>query len=70
MASPVGSVRLDGQALMSFGFEGGPNTISGLGLNTFGFLWPCADIWSPVIGVTLTTWTACVTPGEIDCGCC
>lgn len=53
-------VLLEGQALNSFGFTA-YNTISGLGLNTFGFLWPDSEIWNPWVtedSVT-TTWTEC-----------
>lgn len=49
-------VIIVGQALNSFGFVGF-NTISGLGLNTFGFLWPCPDIWSPAYDPVTTVWT-------------
>lgn len=65
MANPV-DARLDGQALMSFGFVGGPDAISGVGLNTFGFLWPCADIWTPISEASSTTWTDCsqVNPSD------
>lgn len=57
-ASPVGPVKLVGNALNSFGFTG-ENTISGLGLNTFGFLWPSADIWTPCCVAVQTSWTVC-----------
>ena len=45
-----------GQALETLGFQGN-NTISGLGLNSFGFVWGAGEIWSPaqVQGLT-TTW--------------
>jgi len=63
-------VRIVGQALEDEGFVAF-NTISGLGLNTFGFLWPCADIWAPTDDPTLvTTWTDCPdgnTPTVEDC---
>lgn len=44
-----------GNALNSFGFTG-KDTISGLGLNTFGFIWPCPDIWSLAYDPVTTTW--------------
>ena len=50
-----------GTALNSFGLTG-KNTISGLGLNTFGFLWDCADIWGPAYDTVVTTWTNCLDP--------
>lgn len=51
-------VTIKGQALNSFGLTAS-DTISGLGLNTFGFLWACADIWSPDDPVVSTNWTTC-----------
>lgn len=39
-------VLISGQALESLGFIG-ENTISGIGLMTFGFIWNCGAIWSP-----------------------
>lgn len=47
-----------GNALEDFGLEG-KNTISGLGLVTNGFLWDCADIWSPADYPITTTWAVC-----------
>jgi hypothetical protein len=32
------------------------NTIEGLGLNTLGFLWPCAGIWDTAEASVSTTW--------------
>lgn len=51
-------VRIVGQALNSFGLTAF-NTIEGLGLNTFGFLWPCAGIWAPVDAAVSTVWVEC-----------
>jgi len=48
-------VVIRGDALESFGFVEN-NTISGLTLNTFGFLVPCADLWSPADDPITTTW--------------
>ena len=45
MANPV-NARVYGQALNSFGFTAN-DTISGVGLNTFGFLWHVGGIWGP-----------------------
>lgn len=56
MAAPLDVVIL-GMALNDFGLSAN-NTIAGLGLNTFGFLWPCDAIWSPADHVISTTWTA------------
>lgn len=47
-----------GNALNSFGFTAF-NTVEGLGLNTFGFLWPCDGIWNVSDPVVSTTWVEC-----------
>lgn len=60
MANPVDAV-IKGAALESFGFTS-DKTIAGLGLNTFGFLWPCDGIWGPAIDGVSTTWGASVYP--------
>lgn len=49
-----------GMALNSFGLTAN-NTIDGVGLNTFGFLWSCDGIWGPASPPVTTAWT-CVTP--------
>ncbi len=59
MAFPL-DVTVQGQALNDFGFEA-LNTIAGLGLNTFGFLWPCDAIWSSAQDAITTTWIGCDT---------
>ena len=51
-------VRVVGQALNDFGFVAF-DTIEGLGLNTFGFLWPCEGIWTVSYDAASTTWTPC-----------
>jgi hypothetical protein len=53
-------VQIVGDALNSQGFVAF-NTIEGLGLNTFGFLWPIEGIWTVCsdCDVTSTTWTEC-----------
>jgi hypothetical protein len=51
-------VRVVGMALNDFGFEAF-NTIAGLGLNTFGFLWPCDGVWAPADEFVVTVWTGC-----------
>lgn len=56
----IADVVILGQALNDFGFEAN-NTIEGLGLNTFGFLWPCSGIWNPAAETTSTTWVDCST---------
>jgi len=38
------NVEIVGQALNTFGLQGN-DTISGVGLNTFGFLWPVNGFW-------------------------
>lgn len=52
-----------GQALNSIGFTA-EDTIAGLGLNSFGFLWPCDAIWSPCCDTVVTTWTNVQTGSE------
>lgn len=62
-------VRVVGEALNDFGLEAF-NTIAGLGLNTFGFLWPCESIWAPTDEAIVTIWTDCApgnTPTVEDC---
>lgn len=60
MASPPADVVILGSALDTWGFEGNL-TIAGLGLNTKGFLWPCAGIWQPSDDSSLTTtWTGSI----------
>lgn len=38
------------------------DTVSGIGLDTLGFLWGCADIWSIVRDPVTTTWASSFTP--------
>lgn len=54
MANPV-DVVIKGMALNSFGLTA-ENTIAGLGLNTFGNLWPCDGIWAPACPNVSTAW--------------
>ena len=60
MSAPVDPV-IAGEALDDFGFTA-YNTISGLGLNTFGFLWGCGEIWAPAFPPVTTTWTVYQEP--------
>lgn len=41
------------------------DTVEGIGLVTFGFLWPCNGIWGPTPegAVRNTVWTACANGG-------
>lgn len=55
MANAVDPIIL-GEALNDFGFTA-YSTISGLGLNTFGMLWGCGEIWGPAYPPVKTTWT-------------
>lgn len=48
-------VKIVGNALNSQGFTG-ENTIDGVGLNTFGFIWPCASIWTSCEEPITTVW--------------
>lgn len=69
MANPVGDVKIVGMALNDFGLSA-YNTVEGLGLNTFGFLWPCNGIWAPGDEIISTSWVGCtsaVTPDAEAC---
>jgi hypothetical protein len=46
-----------GTALETRGLIGN-NTVSGVGLNTLGFLWPCDGIWIPSDSPITTVWTS------------
>jgi hypothetical protein len=48
----VVGTALNDQGFMAY------NTIAGLGLNTFGFLWPCDGIWSTAEQSVTTTWVS------------
>ena len=54
MANPLFEVTIAGDALNSFGFVN-EAAIEGLGLNVFGFIWPCGSIWGPALFASLTT---------------
>lgn len=60
---PNFDVIIVGMALNSFGFTAF-DTVEGLGLNTFGFLWPCSGIWAPCCEVVTTVWRDCPSPNE------
>lgn len=49
-------VVIVGNALNSFGLVGSDFSVQGLGLNTFGFLWPCDGIWNCGENSITTTW--------------
>ena len=55
-------VQIIGDALNTQGFVAF-NTIEGLGLNTFGFLWPIDGIWAPctecAVEPVSTAWVDC-----------
>ncbi len=61
MAIPKFDVTIYGMALNNFGFTE-QDTIDGLGLNTFGLIWGCQNIWfGPYYssGLTISTsWAA------------
>lgn len=46
---------ISGKALNDFGFEAFDH-VEGIGLLTFGFLWPADGIWAPYGGSFITTW--------------
>jgi len=60
MAYPI-DVIIVGTALNTEGFTAF-NTVEGLGLNTFGFLWPCDGIWGPGEDPITTVWGMCSLP--------
>lgn len=60
MGYPVDPIIV-GDALNTKGFEA-YNTVSGLGLNTFGFLWGCSEIWQVNDPTITTTWTFQMPP--------
>jgi len=66
MAMPPFDTVVSGQALNSFGFVGIANAISGIGLLTFGFQWPCDDIWTPADPTITTTWVCNLGSGGED----
>jgi hypothetical protein len=53
-------VQIVGNALNSFGFTAF-DTVEGLGLNTFGFVWPIAGIWNTCDEPITTVWSDCTT---------
>lgn len=55
MAMAPADVVVVGQALQTYGFEAN-QTLAGLGLMTWGFLWPCDGIWSSADALVTTTW--------------
>ncbi len=62
--NPV-DVTIQGIALNDYGLSAN-NTIAGLGLNTWGFLWPCDSIWSTAESAITTTWVSCSSPGTVE----
>lgn len=50
-------VIFDGLAIVDDGMISSYNTLSGTGLNTFGFLWDAANIWQKSDTVITTVWT-------------
>jgi hypothetical protein len=59
-------VTVNGQALLDEGFVGN-NTVEGLGLLTFGFIWPCAGIWGPGCENITTTWSVEIPANIEEC---
>lgn len=55
-------VTLNGRGLLDYGLYG--NTVDGLGLQTFGFVWLCSSIWDNADEAVTTSWSACTeVPG-------
>lgn len=66
MAQPI-DVVVSGVALETEGFLGIQFAVAGLGLNTFGFLWPCDGIWTTSNATITTTWICGVQPpGNVE----
>lgn len=61
MAMTPADVVVVGTALNTDGFTAF-KTVSGLGLNTFGFLWPCDGIWTSSDAAITTKWVAASVP--------
>ncbi len=60
MANPLDDVEIDALAVISVGLVGETFKVTeGLGLITFGFLWPVNGIWAEcaACGDVSTTWT-------------
>lgn len=53
-------VKVAGDALLTEGLEG-YNTIDGIALVTFGFLFDCSDIWGPLEANLTTSWSTTET---------
>lgn len=53
-------VVLNGMALNTSGLTGN-NTIAGLGLLTYGLIWPCSGIWEDYEEDVVTVWEECET---------
>jgi hypothetical protein len=54
--------QIVGDSLNSKGFEA-YQTVEGLGLNTFGFLWPIQGIWAPDPGSDIPSTAWVLDPG-------
>lgn len=66
MSAPL-DVTVTGMNLNSFGLVSNFGAISGVGLNTFGFLVPCDAIWTPACPSITTTWVSCgANSGNIE----
>lgn len=61
MAMTPADVVVLGTALETEGFVGN-KTIAGLGLVTFGFLWPCDGIWMSSDDPITTLWVPATVP--------
>jgi hypothetical protein len=65
MSNPV-DARVVGQALESRGFIGDQKAIAGLGLNSFGFIWPCDAIWTDTDSVIVTAWSDVASASSVE----
>jgi hypothetical protein len=66
MALPPVDVVISGQALDSRGLVGIANAISGVGLNTLGFIWPCEDSWTCSEDRLTTTWVSSISGTTVE----
>lgn len=54
-------VTINGRGLNDYGLYGG--SVDGLGLLTYGFVWPCSAIWDTCCDPITTAWVDCSTSG-------
>lgn len=50
---------INGRGLLDYGLYG--YSIDGLGINTYGFVFLCSNIWDNADEIISTSWTPCTT---------